>query len=220
MDMEGMPEGPFGIIGVTVSPVDPDRVWAIMENDEGGVYRSDNAGKTWERTNSDRSLRQRAWYYTRIYADTEDVNRVYVMNVAYHVSTDGGRTFEAKYAPHGDHHDLWIAPEDANRLIIGDDGGAQVSYDAGDSWSTYMNQPTSQFYRVTTDDHFPYRVYGNRNPGHPHRRPFLGPFIGEGTGETTAGGESAHLAPDPVDNDIVYGGSYGGFLTRSTTTAT
>ena len=116
MEMEGMPEGPFGIIGVTVSPVDPDRVWAIMENDKGGVYRSDDAGKTWERTNSDRSLRQRAWYYTRIYADTEDVNRVYVMNVAYHVSTDGGRTFEAKYAPHGDHHDLWIAPEDARLL--------------------------------------------------------------------------------------------------------
>lgn len=216
MESEGMPEGPFGIIGVTVSPVDPDRVWAILENDEGGVYRSDDAGKTWERTNSDRSLRQRAWYYTRIYADTEDVNRVYVMNVAYHVSTDGGRTFEAKYAPHGDHHDLWIAPEDASRLIIGDDGGAQVSYDAGDSWSTYMNQPTSQFYRVTTDDHFPYRVYGAQQDNSAIRIDIRssGRFIGEGNWESTAGGESAHLAPDPVDNDIVYGGSYGGFLTR------
>lgn len=216
MEMEGMPEGPFGIIGVTVSPVDPDRVWAILENDEGGVYRSDDAGKTWERTNSDRSLRQRAWYYTRIYADTEDVNRVYVMNVAYHVSTDGGRTFEAKYAPHGDHHDLWIAPEDASRLIIGDDGGAQVSYDAGGSWSTYMNQPTSQFYRVTTDDHFPYRVYGAQQDNSAIRIDVRssGRFIGEGDWESTAGGESAHLAPDPVDNDIVYGGSYGGFLTR------
>ena len=216
MEMEGMPEGPFGIIGVTVSPVDPDRVWAIMENDEGGVYRSDDAGKTWERTNSDRSLRQRAWYYTRIYADTEDVNRVYVMNVAYHVSTDGGRTFEAKYAPHGDHHDLWIAPEDASRLIIGDDGGAQVSYDAGGSWSTYMNQPTSQFYRVTTDDHFPYRVYGAQQDNSAIRIDVRssGRFIDEGNWESTAGGESAHLAPDPVDNDIVYGGSYGGFLTR------
>ena len=216
MEMEGMPEGPFGIIGVTVSPVDPDRVWAIMENDEGGVYRSDDAGRTWERTNSDRSLRQRAWYYTRIYADTEDINRVYVMNVAYHVSTDGGRTFEAKYAPHGDHHDLWVAPEDASRLIIGDDGGAQVSYDAGGSWSTYMNQPTSQFYRVTTDDHFPYRIYGAQQDNSAIRIDVRssGRFIGEGNWESTAGGESAHLAPDPVDNDIVYGGSYGGFLTR------
>ena len=216
MEAEGMPEGPFGIIGVTVSPVDPDRVWAIIENDNGGVYRSDDAGETWELTNSDRSLRQRAWYYSRIYADTEDVNRVYVMNVAYHVSTDGGRTFKARYAPHGDHHDLWVAPDDADRLIIGDDGGAQVSYDAGDSWTTYKNQPTAQFYRVTTDDHFPYRIYGAQQDNSAIRidSRASGRFIGEDDWESTAGGESAHLAPDPKDNDIVFGGSYGGFLTR------
>ena len=204
MKHEGMPEGPHGIIGVTVSPVDPDRVWAIIENEEGGVYRSDDAGGEWERINSDRSLRQRAWYYTRIYADTQDANRVYVMNVAYHVSTDGGRSFEARYAPHGDHHDLWIAPEDPNRMIIADDGGAQVSYDAGQSWSTYMNQPTAQFYRVTTDDHFPYRIYGAQQDNSAIRidSRSSGRFIAEENWESTAGGESAHLAPDPVDGDI------------------
>jgi len=216
MGNEGLPAGPYGIIGVTVSPVNPDRVWAIIENDEGGVYRSDDAGETWELKNADRSLRQRAWYYTRIYADTEDVDRVYVMNVAYHVSNDGGKTFQAKYAPHGDHHDLWIAPEDARRLIIADDGGAQVSYDAGVSWSTYMNQPTAQFYRVTTDDSFPYRIYGAQQDNSTVRidSRSRGRQITEDNWESTAGGESAHLAPDPTDNDIVYGGSYGGFLTR------
>ncbi|MCH1575336.1 MAG: glycosyl hydrolase [Flavobacteriales bacterium] len=216
LEQEGMPEGPFGIIGVAVSPVNPDRVWAIVENENGGVYRSDDAGDTWTLTNSDRSLRQRAWYYTRIYADTEDANRVYVMNVAYHVSNDGGASFESNYAPHGDHHDLWIAPDDARRLIIGDDGGAQVSYDAGESWSTYMNQPTAQFYRVTTDGHFPYRIYGAQQDNSAIRidsRSDRG-YITDDHWESTAGGESAHLAPDPTDNDIVFGGSYGGFLTR------
>lgn len=216
MDKKGMPEGTIGIIGVTVSPANPDRVWAIIENENGGVFRSDDGGKLWEKTNSDRSLRQRAWYYSRIYADTKDVDKVYVMNVAYHTSTDGGKTFKARYAPHGDHHDLWIAPEDPSRMIIGDDGGGQVSYDAGESWSTYKNQPTAQFYRVTTDDHFPYRIYGAQQDNSTVRidsRAGRG-NIGEDNWESTAGGESAHLAPDPTDNEIVYGGSYGGFLTR------
>ena len=216
MENSGMPEGTIGIIGVTVSPVNPNRVWAIIENDKGGVFRSDDGGDNWELTNSDRSLRQRAWYYSRIYADTKDENTVYVMNVAYHKSTNGGKTFTSHYAPHGDHHDLWIAPEDPNRMIIGDDGGGQISYDGGKNWSTYMNQPTSQFYRVTTDDHFPYRIYGAQQDNSTIRIDSRSNrwFIGEDNWESTAGGESAHLAPDPKDNDIVFGGSYGGFLTR------
>ncbi|MFT6283140.1 MAG: photosystem II stability/assembly factor-like uncharacterized protein, partial [Salibacteraceae bacterium] len=133
---KGFPEGTLGIIGVTVSPVNPDRIWTIIENEKGGVYRSDDAGKTWELTNSDRSLRQRAWYYSRIYADSKDANKVIVVNVAYHTSTDGGKSFKENYAPHGDHHDLWIAPDDNMRMIIADDGGAQISYDGGDNWST------------------------------------------------------------------------------------
>ncbi len=213
---EGFPEGTLGIIGVTVSPVNPERVWTIVENEKGGIYRSDDGGETWENTNSDRNLRQRAWYYSRIYADTQDENKVYVMNVAYHMSADGGKTFSTHYAPHGDHHDLWIAPEDPKRMIIADDGGAQVSFDAGANWSTYKNQPTSQFYRVTTDDAFPYRVYGAQQDNSTVRirnRVDWG-TISEDDWESTAGGESAHIAIDPENNDIVYGGSYGGFLTR------
>ena len=216
-DHKGFAKGTLGIIGVTVSPVNPERVWAIVENKEqGGVYRSDDAGATWAKVNESRALRQRAWYYTKIYADTQDVNGVYVMNVAYHHSTDGGKTFKAHRAPHGDHHDLWISPEDNQRMIIGDDGGAQVSYDGGTTWSTYHNQPTAQFYRVTTDNAFPYRIYvaqqDNSTIRVRHRS--FGRSIGEDDWEATAGGESAHIAIDPTNDDIVYGGSYGGFLTR------
>lgn len=213
---EGMPEGPIGISGVSISPVNSKTVYAIIEAKDGGVFKSTDAGETWRKTNSSRALRQRAWYYSRIYADTEDEDKVYVMNVRFHTSTDGGKTFAARGAPHGDHHDLWIAPEDNKRLVIADDGGAQVSYDGGDNWSTYMNQPTAQFYRVTTDNSFPYRIYGaqqdNSTVRIDHRS--FGFAITEDNWESTAGGESAHIAPNPDNADIVYGGSYGGFLTR------
>ncbi|MEM7571424.1 MAG: glycosyl hydrolase [Bacteroidota bacterium] len=215
-DKPGLPTGNWGINAVAVSPVDGERIYAIIENANGGVYVSDDGGDNWRKTNSQRALRQRAWYYTRIYADPQDRDGVYVMNVSYHHSTDGGRTFASRRAPHGDHHDLWIAPEDPQRMIIADDGGAQVSFDQGENWSTYLNQPTAQFYRVTTDNHFPYRIYGaqqdNSTVRIAHRSD--GGTIGSDDWESTAGGESAHLAIDPTDNDIVYGGSYGGFLTR------
>ena len=213
---KGLPKGIWGISGVTVSPVNSDIVYALIENKKGGVYKSTDAGKTWRLINSERKLRQRAWYYTRLYADTQDENILYVLNVRYHKSTDGGKTYKTFNAPHGDHHDLWIAPEDNQRMIIGDDGGAQVSFDAGVNWTTYHNQPTSQFYRVTTDNHFPYRIYGaqqdNSTVRIAHRTG--GRFITERDWESTAGGESAHIAVDPKNNNIVYGGSYGGLLTR------
>jgi photosystem II stability/assembly factor-like uncharacterized protein len=211
---KGLPEGTLGIMGITVSPLNSNRLWAIIENLNGGVFRSDDGGDTWEKTNEDRNLRQRAWYYTRIYADTQSDSTVYVMNVSYHKSTDGGKTFKGSNAPHGDHHDLWIDPKDNQRMIIADDGGAQVSFDGGESWSTYMNQPTAQFYRVTTDNHFPYRIYGAQQDNSTmrinHRNEGYG--IAENDWEVSAGSESGWLAVDPTDNDVVYGGNYGGLL--------
>ncbi len=214
---EGFAQGTLGIIGVTVSPINAQKVWAIVENKEdGGIYHSKNGGTTWEHINDSRALRQRAWYYSKIYADTQNEDIVYVMNVSYHKSTDGGKTFEGFNAPHGDHHDLWIAPEDNQRMIIGDDGGAQVSYDGGTNWSTYQNQPTAQFYRVTTDNAFPYRIYAAQQDNSTiriqHRS--TGRYLGTDHWESTAGGESAHIAVDPLNDEIVYGGSYGGYLTR------
>lgn len=213
---EGLPKGIWGIVGIAVSSVNSDRIWAIIENENGGVFRTDDAGKTWRKVNTSRALRQRAWYYSRIYADTKDVDMVYVLNVNYHRSKDGGKTFERFNAPHGDHHDLWIAPEDSQRMIIADDGGAQISYNGGSNWSTMMNQPTAQFYRVVTDNHFPYRIYGaqqdNSTVRIAHRT--SGGSIGVQDWERTAGAESAHIAVDPENNDIVYGGNYGGYLAR------
>jgi len=210
----GMPEGTIGIIGVTVSPVNPKRVWAIIEAKGGGVFRSDDAGATWTKVNEQRDLLQRAWYYCRIIADTQDENIVYVMNVSYGKSVDGGKTFQLHDAPHGDHHDLWIDPANNQRMVIADDGGAQISNNAGIIWSTYGNQPTAQFYRVTTDNHFPYRIYGaqqdNSSVRISHRT--SGGSIGERDWDVLELGESAHLAPDPLNEDNVYGSAYKGTM--------
>jgi photosystem II stability/assembly factor-like uncharacterized protein len=213
---EGLPKGIWGISSVSVSPINSNRVYAIIENENGGVYRSDDGGATWRKMNEDRNLRQRAWYYTKIYADTKDEDICYVMNVSYHKSKDGGKTFQSYNAPHGDHHDLWIAPEDNQRMVIADDGGAQVSFDGGENWTTYHNQPTAQYYRVVTDNHFPYRIYGAQQDNSTQRIAHRtdGFSIGERDWEPTAGGESGHIAVDPTDNDVVYGGSYDGLLTR------
>lgn len=213
---EGLPKGPWGIVGITVSPMDSNRVWALIEAEDGGLFRSDDAGKTWKKINENRALRQRAWYYSRIYADSQNIDKLYVMNVSYGVSTDGGKTFTLKNAPHGDHHDLWIDANNNNRMIIADDGGAQISNDGGNNWSTYYNQPTAQFYRVTTDNTFPYRIYGAQQDNSTIRifNRTASTSIGESDWEPTAGGESAHLAPDPKNNDIVYGGTFKGYMMR------
>ncbi len=216
MDNEGLPDGRTGIIGVTVSPVNPRPRLGHHRKRE---RRRIPLRRCWRDVGSTQfgpePAPTRLVLHAHLCGHRGRQPRLRHER-AYHVSTDGGRTFEARYAPHGDHHDLWIAPDDADRLIIADDGGAQVSYDAGESWSTYMNQPTAQFYRVTTDDAFPYRIYGAQQDNSAIRidSRSRGRFITDDNWESTAGGESAHLAPDPSDNDIVYGGSYGGFLTR------
>ncbi|ALI99343.1 WD40/YVTN/BNR-like repeat-containing protein [Rufibacter tibetensis] len=212
----GLPKGTLGIIGVTVSPVNNQRVWALVEAEDGGLFRSENGGESWTKVNEDRSLRQRAWYYTRLTADPQNVDGVYVLNVGHHYSTDGGKTFKSIPTPHSDHHDLWIAPEDPKRMIIADDGGAQVSFDGGENWSTPDNQPTGQFYRVVTDNAFPYRIYGAQQDNSAVRiaSRTSGRSIGQHDWEETAGSESAHIAVNPKDPEIVYGGNYGGFIGR------
>ena len=213
-EFNGLPSFPWGIVGVAISPINSKRIWVMVEADNGGLFRSDDGGNNWEKVNSNRALRQRAWYYTRIYADTQNEDKVFVLNVSYGVSTDGGKTFTLKNAPHGDHHDLWIDPNNNMRMVIADDGGAQVSNDGGENWSTYFNQPTAQFYRVSTDNSFPYRIYGaqqdNSTVRIKHRS--SGSSITERDWEPSAGGESAHLAPDPKNNEIVFGGTYKGYM--------
>ena len=211
---EGLPKGVWGIVGVTVSPVNSERIWTIIEAEDGGVFRSDDAGMTWQRTSGKRDLRQRAWYYSRIYADPQDENMVYVCNVGFWRSRDGGVNWTQISTPHSDHHDLWIAPDNNQRMALADDGGGQVSTDAGANWTTYHNQPTAQFYRVTTDNKFPYRIYGAQQDNSTiriaHRT--SGAAITEADWEPSAGGESAHLAPDPKNPEIVYGGTYKGYM--------
>jgi photosystem II stability/assembly factor-like uncharacterized protein len=211
---KGLPQGTVGIIGVAVSPVDSQRVWALVEAADGGVFRSEDGGANWARVNESRNLRQRAWYFTRIFAGPKNRDEVYVTNVQFWRSGDGGKEFQSIGTPHGDHHDLWIDPQEPQRMIIGDDGGAQVTFNGGKTWSTYFNQPTSQFYRVTTDNHFPYRIYGAQQDNTTVRilSRSDGATIGERDWERTAGFESGWIAPSPKDPDIVYGGNYGGYL--------
>jgi len=216
-DNEGLPEPPLGIAGITVSRSNPDNLYAIVEAADGGVFRSTDAGETWKRVNQERKLRQRAWYYSRINADPLDESVVYVLNVRFHKSRDGGKTFETIDVPHGDNHDLWIDPADPKRMIQSNDGGANVSYDGGENWSTQSNQPTAQMYRVSTDNAFPYRLLGGQQDNSAVRirsRSAFGSAIGERDWEPTAGGESGHIVANPDNPDIVYGGSYGGFLVR------
>ena len=211
----GMPKGAVGKVGITVSPANPDRVWAIVEAEDGGVFRSDNGGTSWTRINEERRLRQRAWYYTRIYADPKNADTVYVLNTGFYRSNDGGRTFTGIGVPHGDNHDLWIAPDDPNRMIESNDGGANVSFNGGRSW-TEQDQPTAQFYRVALDNDFPYNVYGAQQDNSTVRIASRTTENGIGTSDwyDVGGGESGWIAPSPKDSQIVFAGSYGGLTTR------
>lgn len=216
----GLPQqGLLGKIGVSVSPADPNRVYAIIEHDAaGGVYASNDAGRTWEKRNDSRDLRQRAFYYTRIVADPKDRERVYVLNVNFHRSDDGGKTFPKKIrVPHGDNHDLWIAADDNNRMVQANDGGANVSVNGGTSW-TKQNFPTAQIYRLSLTAHQPYFACGGQQDNSTICVPSRGwghlNALGGLYGIAVGGGESGYVAPDPRNPDIYYAGSYGGLLTR------
>jgi photosystem II stability/assembly factor-like uncharacterized protein len=211
----GMPRGVVGKVGIAVSPANPERVWAIVEAEDGGVFRSDNGGQTWTKVNEERRLRQRAWYYTRIYADPKNADSLYILNVQFFRSNDGGRTYSTISVPHGDNHDLWIAPDDPNRMIQSNDGGANVSFNGGRSW-TEQDQPTAQFYRVALDNDFPYNVYGAQQDNSTVRiaSRTTGNSIGTSDWFDVGGGESGWIAPSPKDSNIVYAGSYGGLTTR------
>jgi photosystem II stability/assembly factor-like uncharacterized protein len=217
MDKKGLPKKEtIGIIGVSVSASNPDRVWAIIEAKSGGLYRSDDGGETWSKQSEDANIRQRAWYFSKIFADPKNENTIYALNVGLYRSRDGGKTFQSIPTPHSDHHDMWIDPEDPNRMIVADDGGGQVSFDAGANWSTMNNQPTAQLYRVSTDNHFPYRILAAQQDNSTLRimSRTYGGGITENDWERTAGSESGYVVADPTNPDIVYGGNYGGYLAR------
>jgi len=206
----GMPEGPIGKIGVTVSPADPNRVWAVVEANEGGVFRSDDAGWTWERVNSERMLRQRAFYYSRLVADPFDRDVVYGLNVGFHKSTDGGKTFDIRIRPpHGDNHDLWIDPNDPMRMISSNDGGGTVSVNGGQTW-TDLDFPTAQFYHVMTTSDVPYHVAGAQQDN----STLAMPSRGRGPSYSVGGGESGWITQSPTNPDVFYAGSQGALLTR------
>jgi photosystem II stability/assembly factor-like uncharacterized protein len=213
---KGLPRGVWGIVGVAVAPSNPDRIYALVENAAGGLFTSADGGATWSLVSSDNNIRQRAWYYTKVFVDPKNENTVYAPNVGFMRSRDGGKTFQSIRTPHSDHHDLWIDPQDGNRMIVADDGGAQVSFNGGESWSTMMNQPTAQLYRVSTDNAFPYRILAAQqdNSTLRIRHRSTGAAITESDWEETAGSESGYVVADPLNPDIVYGGNYGGYLSR------
>lgn len=213
---KGLPKNVWGIVGVAVAPSNTDKIYALIENKEGGLFMSADGGQKWTLQSNNNDIRQRAWYYTKVFVDPQNENKVYCPNVGFMVSNDGGKTFRSLSTPHGDHHDLWMDPENGNRMIVADDGGAQVSFDAGSNWSTYENQPTAQFYRVSTDQSFPYRILAAQQDNSTIRikSRTYGNAITDRDWEETAGGESGYVVADPLNADIVYGGSYGGYLTR------
>jgi len=212
----GLPSGLLGKIGLAISPAKTDRVWAIIEAEDGAVFRSDDGGETWQRLCGDRDLRQRAWYYQHIYADPQDAETLWVLDVQAWKSIDGGRTFFDVPMPHADHHDLWIDPRNPQRMIEGNDGGACITFNAGESWSSIYNQPTAEFYHVTTDNQVPYRVYGaqqdNSTISIASRSSLAG--ITESDWYEVGGGESGYVAVRSDDPNIVYTGNYQGYIGR------
>jgi photosystem II stability/assembly factor-like uncharacterized protein len=212
---EGLPEGTIGRIGVATTS-NPNRVYALIEAEKGGLFRSDDGGQKWQLVNDDRRYRQRAWYYTHVFADPKNPDVVYILNTGTYRSIDGGKTFTQIRTPHGDNHGFWIDPQNPKRLINGNDGGATISTDWGASWTSQMNQPTAQFYHVITDNRFPYWLYGAQqdNSTVAIASASANGGIGDSDFYAVGGGESGYIAPDPKNPEIVYAGSYGGDISR------
>jgi photosystem II stability/assembly factor-like uncharacterized protein len=211
----GLPAGIIGKIGVSASGADSNRVYAIVEAEDGGVFVSDDAGATWKKVSEDRKVRQRAFYYSRIYADPKDHDLVYILNTAFFKSTDGGKTYKTIRVPHGDNHDLWIAPNDPKRMVNSNDGGANVSFNGGETW-TQQNFPTAQLYHIAITKDLPYHVCGAQQDNSTVCVP-----SDERTGRSVGnpmyavgGGESGYIAPDPKNANFFYAGSQGALLTK------
>ncbi len=213
---EGLPDSIMGKIGVAVSPANSQRVWAIIESEQGGLYRSDNGGEKWELINDKRILRARSWYYMHIFADPVNPEKVVVLNAPFMQSIDGGKRFEQISTPHGDNHDLWINPLNPDIMINANDGGANISYNGGKSWSRQSNQPTAQFYRVNADHRFPYYVYGGQQDNSSVAIPSntFNSGIQNADFHSVGGCESAYTAFDPDHPRYVYAGCYQGIITR------
>ncbi|HUB82190.1 MAG TPA: hypothetical protein VMB03_25510 [Bryobacteraceae bacterium] len=213
LEGSGLPSGILGKIGVSVSGADPDRVYALIEAANGGLFRSDDGGDNWARVNPDERYRQRAWYFSHVFADPRNPDTVYVLNTGMFRSTDAGKTFTLLAAPHGDHHGLWIDPTNPQRMINGDDGGATISIDGGKSWTPQLNQPTAQFYHVAADNRFPYYLFGAQQDNTPVATQAWSDFgqIGMRSWYEVAGSESAFMAPDPRDGNIVFAAGQGVF---------
>jgi photosystem II stability/assembly factor-like uncharacterized protein len=212
----GLPDGELGRIGVSVSGANSNRVYALIEAKKGGLYRSDDAGNTWTLVNDDERYRQRAWYFTHVFADPQAQDTVYVLNTGAFRSNDGGKTFDLLPAPHGDHHGLWIDPTNPHRIMNSNDGGVTISTDGGKTWTQQNNQPTAQFYHVAVDNHWPYRVYGAQQDNSTvaiASRSEDG-VIGRQDWYEVGGGESGFISPDPKNPEIVYAGSDAAIITR------
>ena len=217
IEEHGLPKGPYGKIGVAVA-ANSDRVYALIEahNPDGGLYRSDDGGENWQLVNASHSLWQRPWYYMHIIADPRDEGVVYIMDVEAYKSTDGGHLFNKVHVPHGDNHGLWIDPMNTKRMIASNDGGVTVTLDGGKNWTRQDNQPTAQFYHVTTDSATPYRIYG---PQQDSGTVAIISRSDDGSIDRTdwydvGGGEAGYIAPDPRDPSIVYAADYQGNITR------
>lgn len=215
---EGLPEEK-GKMAIAVSPANPEKVYALIESDsnadKGGLFVSDNAGKSWSMASGDNRLVQRAWYYIEVFADPNEENTVYVLSAPTLRSTDGGKTWETLPDSHGDYHDLWINPDNSKNMVLADDGGAGISFDYGKTWSTLDNMPTAQFYRINADLLFPYNIYGGQQDNTSVKIASLSVGRSGITDEDwtySAGGESAFLAFDPNNPRYVMGGSYLGTI--------